>query len=583
MTKPDIEKGITTAHPTAANDEPVSVSAATTTAATEEETETSGEPGGDDRDVVDEAVSTTVHNAAAGEGAAATGEIGGFPTLRQSNLVVPGGISAPTVDCTSPTASHSEDARTGETPEEDPSIPHIPDAFLVEDREEVQEPVEVYLGTPVQPPTPWWKQQRTKIFTGVVFVLVVVLTAVSLSWSRSSSEPAVDPLVAVFEEASDFPSQSAGPSEAPSVTGSPTDGPSYIPTTPPSYRPSVIPSSAPSSCSETIMSNKHKIDLPLDDPQDIQIAVDGLDMMTVAREGGAGGPVFVTFHALINMIWQRVETFQVDDLLGRYSVDSVVVGNGMAFVGFPEASGSAEGMVNVYNKNPQTGDWDEVEDAFVHDTNTTHVWFGNTVEIAGDLACVGSWNNAYLFHRYGNNWVQFDEVIGHGCNIEENTIFTYHDVHGEVSVFKYDKDFDGIIRIQDPIATGRLTSAVLGKDHFVYWAPKERNAVVYHHDGDNQTFSLLQQLNITGPVINRGLALDNDIMVIGGINKTHIFSDQDGFWEETFTLSQSYDYYALSSRNLLAATWNEVHYFDIARCAQVPSLPTAPTASLVSP
>ena len=106
MTKPDIEKGIATAHPTAANDEPVSVSAATTTAAKEEETETSVEPGEDDRDVVDEAVSTIVHSAAAGEGAATTGETSGFPTLRPPSnpsrsgirpgayFVVPGGISA---------------------------------------------------------------------------------------------------------------------------------------------------------------------------------------------------------------------------------------------------------------------------------------------------------------------------------------------------------------------------------------------------------------------------------------------------------------------------------------------------------
>jgi len=50
--------------------------------------------------------------------------------------------------------------------------------------------------------------------------------------------------------------------------------------------------------------------------------------------------------------------------------------------------------------------------------------------------------------------------------------------------------------------------------------------------------------------------------MVGGINSTHIFLEQDGNWEETITLDQRYDYYALSGGQLLAATSTEVHASD---------------------
>jgi len=60
---------------------------------------------------------------------------------------------------------------------------HIPDAFLVEDRDE-----EVYDATPLEPTLPWWKQRRAKIFFGVLIVLVGALViALGLSLSQSNN------------------------------------------------------------------------------------------------------------------------------------------------------------------------------------------------------------------------------------------------------------------------------------------------------------------------------------------------------------------------------------------------------------
>ena len=70
----------------------------------------------------------------------------------------------------------------------------------------------------------------------------------------------------------------------------------------------------------------------------------------------------------------------------------------------------------------------------------------------------------------------------------------------------------------------------MSEGHLVYWYwdSYESDASVYNRDETNQTYIFHQQLNITGPDWNYNLALDNDIMVIGGDDSTHIFALQDG-------------------------------------------------------
>ena len=103
---------------------------------------------------------------------------------------------------------------------------------------------------------------------------------------------------------------------------------------------------------------------------------------------------------------------------------------------------------------------------------------------------------------------------------------------------------------------------------------------MYHWNDRNQMFTFHQRLNISGSE----LALNNDILVIGDGDKTHIFSEKyDGQWEETITLDGDYWSYALSGRGLLATKLNDgVYYFDIEDCSkamptQAPSLSWAPT------
>ena len=66
-----------------------------------------------------------------------------------------------------------------------------------------------------------------------------------------------------------------------------------------------------------------------------------------------------------------------------------------------------------------------------------------------------------------------------------------------------------------------------------------------------------------------GLAIYNEIIAIRGIDHIHIFSLQNGKWEEGITLNQTSLYHQLNGRTLLTATENEVFSFTIEDCAQL--------------
>jgi len=72
------------------------------------------------------------------------------------------------------------------------------------------------------------------------------------------------------------------------------DAPSAAPSASPSL--TFSPSFSPSECAVKISTNRQKIDLPIDDPQFARFAVDGNNMVVVARDGiTLGSPVFIFF------------------------------------------------------------------------------------------------------------------------------------------------------------------------------------------------------------------------------------------------------------------------------------------------
>jgi len=276
-----------------------------------------------------------------------------------------------------------------------------------------------------------------------------------------------------------------------------------------------------------------------------------------------------------------VDIFLIDDL-GNQDSYSVALSGKTTFVGFRWANAQF-GAVLVFEQN-QFGSWEKVEDPFVCVSTASHVWFGFSVGIDGDLASVGDGNNVYMFRQESNGkWVEFDRIDGFFWllrSISGDIIAVDIGYGGHIQLYKYVPDLDGVLPIQDQIPTGYAWSVGLINDYLAYRDKDREDVFVYRREEANKTFAFHQQINISGPWDNR-LALDSDILVVGGIISTHIFSDQDGKWDETITLDQRYDYYALSGRQLLAATSTEVHAFDIQDCAQ--EMPTQTPSSSQMP
>lgn len=460
----------------------------------------------------------------------------------------------------------------------------IPEAFAVEDED-------VIMATPLEPALPWYNQRRSKCFLGVGMVLLAGLAvSLGMALTRSNNQPASSTVVTVIAGSS-APSLSNAPSSFPSPYPTrfpsikPTSHPSSStrPTTAPSFKPSPFPSSSPSACVNKIISDKQLINLPLDDPQRLRLAIDGRHMVVVARQGipNEGGPLFIVFYTMENGLWRLALSHIKNDLGTALHVS---ISDKTTFVG---ASGA--GTVLVFEQN-ESGGWEEVDDPLVRDASYSDHGFGRHVEIDGDLACVSDSNDfSHLFRREGGKWIQFDRVKngfaeGNRCLISGD-IIAIRDYPRGIKLYRYDRSLKGTVLIQDSIPAGSFDSMDLSNDYLVYYRSEGiYDAFVYRRDPSSQTFYFLQQLNIDGPGGNRGLALDKDILVIRE-PLTHIFSEVNGRWTEAMILDQRYRRYAVSGRTLIAMKNNIVHSYSIQDCAQAmptqtPSLSNAPSTSL---
>jgi len=466
---------------------------------------------------------------------------------------------------------------------------NILEAYAVDD--------DIYGATPLEPTLPWWKQKRTRILLGMVLVIVSTLAIVlGIELSKDDQVTLVNNVTNVIVNVTSAPSVSVAPSL------------------------SSAPSSSPTECVNKIISSSQEIDLVGDDPRDPKVAVDGRNMIVASLDGryyntsqqlgvtysdGYEGPVFVTFYSSdeIDDKWRRVQSpLRVDGISSLYSV---AISDTTALLGLAYANNDKVETAIMYEQD-RFGDWVRVDEfgqtlqCSFFQLSSTNCFFGYSVDIDRDLACLTAWNGIFLYHRDEKGiWAQLD-TIEDGlspriCSIAEDTIAVAQS--GAILLYQYDRDQNKVNPIQNPNSTGSVQSMDLSNDYLVYWDLYKQDAFIYHRDDTNHAFIFQQQLNITGQQFN-SLALENDILVVRGDNNTHIYSLQDGSWEKTITLDESYDDYQLSGRTLLATKLDytsldsttryplssEVYSFDIQDClreTQIPSL--SPSLSPTSP
>ena len=285
----------------------------------------------------------------------------------------------------------------------DPSQIHIPDAYLVENDGD-QQIEDIVISGYAEPLLPWWKKKRV-VFSLLFFAAAVVAIAagVGVSLSRKSAAAA---------SATQGPTASAYPSS------------------------SLAPSSSPTACALKISTNKKKLDIPVDNPFDTKVALDGQNAVVVTRESGTRN-VHIIFYLLKDDTWEKGNHYIENDGVKLGTTDTIgcdagpcvwneisaAISGKVALVGFPftdfnnstgyKTSGGVlnfeQNALGVWEKRdehlqPQNEDSEDIQN------------FGYSIGMDGDLACVvspghplllsGEVPAVHVFQHNGDEWKQ---------------------------------------------------------------------------------------------------------------------------------------------------------------------------------
>eukprot|EP00581_Thalassiosira_minuscula_P009796 CAMPEP_0183708906 /NCGR_PEP_ID=MMETSP0737-20130205/5070_1 /TAXON_ID=385413 /ORGANISM="Thalassiosira miniscula, Strain CCMP1093" /LENGTH=1326 /DNA_ID=CAMNT_0025936863 /DNA_START=200 /DNA_END=4177 /DNA_ORIENTATION=+ len=490
--------------------------------------------------------------------------------------------------------------KVGESDDSDNNEDDDSEAVLTNDRTNLTDgdEEEVIIATPMEdtpPPIPWRKQRRTKILLcAALAIMAALVITLSLEFTKKET------VVTVKLTAS--PSVSFVPTMVP-TTAFPSVEPSYFPSI------SWAPSSSPSQCIVQISSQIQRVPLEFlgttffEAANDPLVVIDG-DAMAVVISNSKSQNLYTVFFSLKEekeedgRSWTMAQE-PIEDLLAFSAQYSVAISGPTAMVGIDLANGM-DGVVNIYKQGPD-GHWDKMKSL----DGDPYALLGRSVDIDGDLACVGDMNHITLFRENvdDGDWVKVHKFYyADKCSISGDTIAIDVDDLMEgylLKLYHYHRDSNEVLELQDPIRPGHITSMALNRDYLAYWDGSFDNdcpeyVVTYRRDDEkNGTFSPHHEFHFSGgPTHNcvgretyqsSPLALSGDVMMVSRGNQTYVYSDGGGIWEETLTLDQSYDLLQLSGRRALATIGSELYSFDLEPCTQavptqLPSSSMAPTA-----
>ena len=221
---------------------------------------------------------------------------------------------------------------------------------------------------------------------------------------------------------------------SPAEGGSPTNSPA--------------PSSSPTTCMRRMASESaaRRLELPVDRPYDSQVAVEGRHAVVVARdegttdvhvifyvrdagEGGGGGTWEKGNHYVID--YGETYTERPPEVDPLFTKATVALSGTSALVGLPYShsknytvypgSPASPGEVLIFEKIEGKEIW-EKKDARLAPLNETgpYYYFGSSIDIVGDLACVvsdyspdGAFGEpkVYVFRRVEGEWEHFRRCV----------------------------------------------------------------------------------------------------------------------------------------------------------------------------
>jgi len=505
------------------------------------------------------------------------------------------GVSATRSDADVPTSEGdgiSNMAPAGDV-DQDGSIIRIPEAYLVERRDsEDRDNGEIVIATELDPPVPFYKQKRVVCFLSFLMLIVIAIAA-GVTSSLNGTPETITELIA--------PPISSPPSDSPSSSIAPTTVRSSSPSHTPSHTPSTTPSFSPSLCSKTVMTGKQTLDMPLDSLVNPQVAIDGRNVVVVAKDPNFDF-VYVVFYSLEDSGWVRKMEYVIEEYAQypcRLNPYSVALSGSTALVGLgcPDfIAGRRSGLVHIYEQDSE-GVWNKAQELVIPvDWSGRNKEVGRSVNIDANLACIASKDGVYIFRRDGGKkWEQIQRlnVLSRdgSCSVEGTTFAVQNS--GELRAYHFDEELGEYVPLQSifyqkPYNNGvykelGIFAMSLSNNHLVYSTGEYDfpagyhvgiEIFIYHRQDTHQPFNLRQHFNSSDfdDNIVHALALDEDILVIAGHNKTHVFSEQNGVFEKSLSLNQVYESVQISQRSLIATTDKEVHAFAIDGCTQ--AMPT---------
>ncbi|KAL7540796.1 hypothetical protein ACHAXR_010384, partial [Thalassiosira sp. AJA248-18] len=458
--------------------------------------------------------------------------------------------------------------------ERDPSAIIIPEAYVVEHRDSERRDGNAVIDAYAEPLPPFWRQTRVKMLLAAIFV-VVGLSAIGVGVPAGMRKK---PLVMA-------------------ATASPTL--------------SLMPSPSPTTCKDSLLNSIMRLDLDFLNPSYVKVAVDGMNMVVTIIDKESKS-LYVIFYMLGDDEWERVNLF-VEDMGGSERVDLFGEDNTYGVVNYNVALSGATALVGPDEKNEllaykqnHLGLWEKTGSTIYYAPG-----IGYSFDIDGDLLVaavitevqydygapkpetVQVQESVQVYKRKNKRWEPIGGTID-TPGVEEilisgNTIV----VKGvQLYFYKYDNAADRVEVLQEPFG-GTFwpcdgSALALSEYHLAYSECHEysnnNQVILYHRQNTNQPFTLLREFEASqyGEGFGSSLAIDQDILVVGGGGRTMIFSLDSDIWEELLTvdareIDRSFVNQQISYRSILAITADAgVYSIGINACVPMQSSPPVP-------
>ena len=418
-------------------------------------------------------------------------------------------------------------------------------------------------------PTPWWKTRRTKMLTGILFMLLVACGIVlglffaGVFDGMSSSDNKESDKNTAEEDVATIPFTEACAQEVSSqfttfgLDGIPSD---YAP----------------------------------------KVAVDGHNAVVVTNNGD------VKFYSLVDGdTWQEVSSF-TNINKGRYT-PSIAISGKVVIVGFLYGLDTGElGGVHIFNQDSEHNLWNRGDILLPSDSLDTNAFFGWSLDVDTQqdypLIVVGAHgdNSVYVFEKSEEAWSQVGKLkpqscesnFGYAVAIVENVIAATTDCKLIVQLYEYNRNKHAFTGGQHlpyiSFDAGAVSELVFSTDYLVY--STVFGGIMIFERTSMTEFKFLEQLDVrVSNITEYPLSLDNDIIAVGVGNRYLILPKKKNgeSWNESSYYIQndeaefSIPSIAVSGRDLLAgsSTPHEVFTYNVKECtAEAPT--SSPTKSI---